>query len=213
VGGDASATVNTQWGMLDIGANIGTITVPAAQIIRQFGFGSVTAVEALPLHVLLLRKSIVQNNLTNILVIRHAISNETGLHVQFRISSQNRGGASVSGSQLKDFGNAETSAVTVTLDQLYAFYPKRLKNTLIWKIDIECYEGYLFSGASKFLEEVRPCWIIAELFEDCLNNNGPMKYQEIISLLLEKYGYLSYSPGHIFLHENCCKPGEGCIFK
>merc|ERR1719334_909114 len=99
----------------------------------------------------------VQNNLDNILVIRHAISNKPGLHVQFRISSQNRGGATVIGSQLGDFANSETSALTVTLDQLYEFYPSRLKNTLIWKIDIECYEGYLFSGASKFLKDVRPC--------------------------------------------------------
>jgi len=203
--------------MLDIGANIGAISVPAAQIIRQFGLGSVTAVEALPLHVLLIRKSIVQNNLDNILVVRHAISNEPGLNLQFRIFKGNRGIANVNGSQLLDSGNAETSAVTVTLDQLYEFYPNRLRNTLIWKIDIECYEGYLFSGASKFIKEVRPCWIIVELFEECLNRNGPMKYKEIISLL-EKYEYHlhKYSKGsgdHTFRHENCCKIGETCIFK
>jgi len=88
---DARSRVNgidmktRQWGMLDVGANIGTIAVPAAQIIRQFGQGSVTAIEAVPLHVVLLRKSIEQNHLENILVIRHAISNETGLNVQFKI--------------------------------------------------------------------------------------------------------------------------------
>jgi len=108
-----------QWGMLDVGANIGTITVPAAQIIRQFGLGSVTAVEAVPLHVVLLRKSIEQNHLDNILLVRHAVSNEPGLNVQFGISVRNRGGATIAGSRLNDSGNAETSAVTVTVDQIY----------------------------------------------------------------------------------------------
>lgn len=146
---------NRQWGMLDLGANIGTITVPAAQIIRQFG-GSVTAVEAIPLHVLLLRKSIKQNHLDNILVVSHAISNKTGLDLKLNTDVENRGGARVS--RLEGEVSAD-SAVSVTVDQIYEMYPQRMTNTLIWKMDVECYEGYAFSGASKFLEEVRPCWI------------------------------------------------------
>jgi len=205
-----------QWGLLDIGANIGTITVPAAQIIRQFGLGSVTAVEAVPLHVVLLRKSIEQNHLDNILVVRHALSDKPGLNLELKVDAHNRGGATVFRGHLSDHENAETaSAVTVTLDQIYELYPKRMRNILIWKIDIECYEGYMFSGASKFLEEVRPCWIIAELQQACLDRSGSLKYREIISLL-KKYGYnLEVYGGndHTFRHEDCCREHETCIFK
>lgn len=77
-----------KWGLLDIGAYIGTITVPAAQIIRHFGQGSVTAVEAVPLQALLLRKRIEQNHLDNILVVRQAISDKPGLNVLLKMMSK-----------------------------------------------------------------------------------------------------------------------------
>jgi len=147
-----------QWGLLDVGANIGTITVPAAHIISHFGLGSVTAVEAVPLHALLLRKSMEQNHVDNIHVVRHAISDKSGRTLALKISVENRGGASVIGSDVPNSGNTpKATAVTVTLDQIYELYPKRLRDILIWKIDIECYEGYMFLGASKFMREVRPC--------------------------------------------------------
>jgi len=138
---------NRQWGLLDVGANIGTITVPAAQILSRFGLGSVIAVEAIPLHVVLLRKSIEQNNLHNILVIRHAVSDKPGLNLELQIDTRNRGGSSAVG-DLKLPGKVDVvSAITVTIDQIYEIYPERLKNTLIWKLDVECYEGYAFAGA------------------------------------------------------------------
>jgi len=155
---NGSSKESRQWGLLDLGANIGTITVPAAQIIRHFGLGSVTSVEAVPLHALLLRKSIEQNHLDNILVVRHAIFDKPGRTVALKIDVQNRGGASVIGSDVPNPRNAlKATAVTVTLDQIYELYPKRLRDILIWKIDIECSEGYMFLGASKFMREVRPC--------------------------------------------------------
>jgi len=154
---NGSSKESRLWGLLDVGANIGTITVPAAQIIRQFGLGSVTAVEAVPLHALLLRKSIEQNHLDNILVVRHALSDKPGRTVTLKIDKRNRGSASMIEFEVNTRKNLTATAVTVTLDQIYELYPKRLRDTLIWKIDIECYEGYMFSGASKFLEEVRPC--------------------------------------------------------
>jgi len=201
---------NRPWGMLDIGANIGTITVPAAQIIRQYGLGYVTAVEAVPLHALLLRKSIEQNHLDNVLLIRHAISDKAGIDVEIRTNSYNRGGATAAfrSRQLE-------SAVSVTVDQIYEMYPQRMMDTLIWKMDIECYEGYAFSGATKFLQEVRPCYIMVELKRGCLNKNGPLKYGEIIRLL-EKLGYklnLVRREDHRFRHDDCCKQHESCIFK
>lgn len=194
-----------------MGANIGTIAIPAAQIIRQFGFGSVTAVEAVPLHVLLLRKSMKQNRIENVLVFRHAISDKPGLDIELTTSSlDNRG---------RTFAHRKSqvvSAVSITIDQIYEMYPQRLKNTLIWKMDIECYEGYAFTGALKFLDEVRPCWIVVELFEKCLKNNGSMKYREIINLL-EKLGYqrdtLMNTEEHIFRHDDCCMKNQSCIFK
>jgi len=129
---NGSSKESRQWGLLDVGANIGTITVPAAQIIRHFGLGSVTAVEAVPLHALLLRKSIEQNHLDNILVFRHAISDKPGRTVAQTIDEQNRGGASVFESEVPNPGNAlKATTVTVTLDQIYELYPKRLRNTLI----------------------------------------------------------------------------------
>jgi len=210
---------NRQWGLLDIGANIGTITVPAAQILSRFGLGSVVAVEAIPLHVVLLRKSIKQNNLDNILVIRHAISDKPGLNLELKTNPGNRGSASPFGPDVNRYGKADiVSAVTLTVDQIYEMYEERLKNTLIWKIDVECYEGYAFAGASKFLEEVRPCWIMAELKVSCLNSNGPLKYEEILNLL-KKYGYhIDFHGGyggedHSFRHSDCCKEHENCIFK
>jgi len=151
-----------------------------------------------------------QNHIENILVIRHAISDKRGVDVKLGISVKNRGGASVT--RLAQ----ATSAVSVTIDQIYEMYPQRLMNTLIWKMDIECYEGFAFAGASKFLEEVRPCWIMIELKIDCLNGRGPLKYKEIISLL-KNLGYRLDTPvhgeDHLFRHDDCCMQHESCIFK
>jgi len=206
---------NRNWGLLDIGANIGTIAVPAAEIIRKFGSGSVTAVEAVPLHAMLLRKSIDLNNLDNILVIRNGISDQTGLNITIKITQDNRGGSSVIVNASGLTNEEKVTAVTVTIDEIYKMYPKRLRDILILKLDVECYEGYALVGAMKFLEEVRPCWIMVELVERCLNRRDSLKYQEILDLL-KKFGYLLDFHGgneNNFRHDACCKMHKSCIFK
>jgi len=207
---------NRNWGLLDIGANIGTIAVPAAQILRQFRLGSVTAVEAVPLHAMILRESMYKNHLDNILLMRNGISNKTGDIIKIKISKDNRGGSSVIGLNPSEFSNKETvTAVTVTIDEIYKMYPKRLRDTLILKMDVECYEGYALAGATKFLEEVKPCWIMIELVESCLIRQGPIRYRGIIDLL-KKLGYhLDFHGGNEnnFRHNACCKEHKSCIFK
>ena len=61
---------------IDVGAHIGTYTIPLARLVGQKGM--IIAVEPLPMNISILKRNIKVNNLSNIVVIGKAAYNERG---------------------------------------------------------------------------------------------------------------------------------------
>jgi FkbM family methyltransferase len=117
--------------LLDIGANIETISVPVAQ-----SGSSVMAVEIIPANCLKLWTSGVANNLTNLEIIQAAASDIDGL-LNYR-------GEEVSGAISADGKGPQ--ALCLRVDSILA-HAASVAEPLIFKIDVEGYESAVLVGA------------------------------------------------------------------
>jgi len=171
---------------LDVGANIGTWSIPMAQCLRKLKRGgSVIAVEALGLNAKHVAASAHANSLENIELFNYAVG-EGGPqdHAVEKVSESNKGGSAiVSGSSGKD-----TDMESVSMTTLDAILKDRLasEDSRIFgmKMDIENYELYALRGAPRLLREHhRPCLIYVELR---VNSHAPSA--EAMQLL-KAHGY------------------------
>lgn len=138
----------------DIGANIGTICIPA---IRRGFAATAIALEAVPDIVRLLKANILLNGLEDKIAVVHAAAGaRAGEFLQIAVNASNMGdnrigspGPSADG---KDVFSATASVVTTTLDDLLG---DGLETTLIW-MDIQGYEGIALLGATRTLARRPP---------------------------------------------------------
>ena len=138
---------------LDVGANIGTTTVPA---LLAHGFGSAVAIEPEPDNVLLLRLNVLLNGLeSRVTVLPLAASSEVGSSEL--VVNRSRGGKHWIASDPGKLGPKRRAAdtvlkvETVTLDHLVdtgVLDPER--TGLVW-MDAEAHEGHILQGASSLL--------------------------------------------------------------
>jgi FkbM family methyltransferase len=145
-------------GFVDVGANIGTTTVPA---LRTHGFGSAVAIEPEPENLRLLRMNVLLNDLQErVTILPVAASNENGWS-ELAVN-QSRGGKHLivgGGRKLGRKQRAEDILLkveTVTLDHLAesgALEPDRIG--LLW-MDAEAHEGQILAGASTLLARGTP---------------------------------------------------------
>jgi FkbM family methyltransferase len=142
-----------QRAFVDVGANIGTTTVPA---LLSHGFDTAVAIEPEPENVLLLRLNVLLNDIEHrVTVLPVAASNQVGSSEL--VVNRSRGGkhwiATDRGKiRRKDRSqNALLSVETVTLDHLVetgVIEPERIG--LVW-MDAEAHEGHILQGASSLL--------------------------------------------------------------
>lgn len=126
--------------VIDIGANIGTITIVSA--IKVGNTGKVYSVEAHPRIFQYLTGNIKQNNLTNVKLFNFAVGDKTGTVTfsniasdgQNKIIDDNKNGSSVSLIKIDDMNIKES-----TIDLL--------------KIDVEGYEKFAFLGSENTLKK------------------------------------------------------------
>jgi FkbM family methyltransferase len=138
---------------LDVGANIGTTTVPA---LRVHAFGSAVAIEPEPENVLLLRLNVLLNDLeSRVTVLPLAASSEVGS--SDLVVNRSRGGKHWIASDPGKLGpkrradDTLLTVETVTLDHLVetgVLDPER--TGLVW-MDAEAHEGHILQGASSLL--------------------------------------------------------------
>lgn len=169
-------------GMLDIGANIGAISIPVAkkrpdiQVInieasaRIFGF---------------LLKNIELNNLKNCFALNKAVSDSDGELVNF-FSPEDKFGK---GSMAPVFTKIGQSVKTITIDRLCKQYPSR--NIQFIKMDIEGFEYFAFKGGENLLCKEDAPDILFE-FVDWAEEHAGLLAGKAQQLLLE-YGYKLYS--------------------
>jgi FkbM family methyltransferase len=144
---------------VDVGANIGTTTIPA---VLSHGFDSAVAIEPEPENVRVLRLNVLINDLEDrVNVLAVAVSNEAGR--SDLVVNRERGGKhwiATDPSKLKRKSTAPDSTIltveTVTLDHLVETGVIEAKDTgLLW-MDAEAHEGHILEGASSLLARGTP---------------------------------------------------------
>lgn len=152
---------------LDVGANIGTWSLPMARCLQRLDRGgSVVAVEALAPTYRHLAASIHANRLDNIYLFPYAVG-EGGPIDKFleRVDERNKGGSSI----VSDKGAEGTVPVYMTtLDSILKdWLAGQSSNIFAMKMDIENFELYALQGAQTLLQgDHRPCLIQIELRVD-----------------------------------------------
>ena len=145
--------------MMDIGANIGAISVAIAKKRPDI---KIIAVEASPNIFQYLKKNIELNQISNIIAINKVISDVSGQTLKFYAPKDKFG----KGSLQPIFTNVFEEVLSTTLDEI------SLENNLLSldliKIDVEGYEKIVFDCAQKTLVQFKP--IIAFEFVDWAEN-------------------------------------------
>jgi FkbM family methyltransferase len=144
--------------LVDVGANIGTTTIPA---LVSHGFDTAVAIEPEPENVRVLRLNVLLNDLDErITVLPVAASNEVGSSEL--VVDRSRGGKhwiATDRSKLRRKNLAENSILkveTVTLDHLVESGVIDAERTgLLW-MDAEAHEGHILQGASSLLSRGTP---------------------------------------------------------
>lgn len=139
--------------LIDVGANIGTITIPA---LKRGLIQTATAIEPHPDNLRLLRANIALNGLEDrVTVLAQAVGDRSGVTLHLHESATNSGNHSI-GTE----GIAVPSSKLDDLDLPSA-------SSLLW-MDIEGYEGHALKGAVSLLAtgiavvcEFNPCFLSA----------------------------------------------------
>ena len=152
--------------MVDVGANIGTICIPA---VRRGAMRSAVAIEAVPSIVRLLRANIALNGLEDRIVVHAAAATDRdGDELTMAVNEANLGDNRVaSTAATKDMRVAETVQVpTLTLDRALAGDGS---DVLIW-MDIQGHEGVALAGAQGVLASRPP--VVAEFCPAMMRQAG-----------------------------------------
>lgn len=149
--------------VLDIGANIGIMTVP---LCRKVKGGHVYAFEPIPANWLTLKKIIAESGLTNVTLFDYALGNEnkeTTMVLPVVGATKMQGLAHVVDKSITEFNEGEKfSVVLKKLDDLELFQDLRIDAI---KIDVENFEFAVFQGARELLKKNKPI-IYCELWDN-----------------------------------------------
>jgi len=173
---------------LDVGANIGTYTLPMAACLA--GKGQVIAVEGMPSIADHLRAGIVANRADNVALYNYAVGEWTNAsQTTMLLNATNKGASSVMGNKLREnqTGSEMVNVSLTTLDAILNENP-RMKALMVAKIDIEGNEGRMMKGAEELFSKYAPCWLTIELIPEWLQNAGTPV--EDVLKKLRKSGYV-----------------------
>ena len=145
---------NDIW-FVDIGANIGALSIPLS---RSHPHNKVLSIEASPCVSPYLRENISRNQCLNINSVEYAVCDQEGLALDFNEAPDSKFGM---GSLGTSFGSAPVEVVGRTLDGILEDFG--FPRVSVVKVDVEGYEAAVFDGSKRLLAEQRP--II--LFEFC----------------------------------------------
>jgi FkbM family methyltransferase len=148
---------------LDIGANIGFMSVIASKVVGKSGI--VYAVEANPGTVPILQTNIELNDCKNVEVLPIALSDVQGTAILFENWEVNRGGASL----ISQSDNQE--GIEVKMERLDDLFDENTAVNLV-KIDVEGFEPQVIRGGMNWFRKQLPVFII-EVSEKREKEIGP----------------------------------------
>jgi len=180
----------------DVGANIGYISLMAAQLSGESG--RVFSFEALPANVVRLSRNVALNNMQDrVKVVHAAVVDKTGEAVFLAHSSGAMGKAR--GSAGRDEHYTQTIKVAGAALDDFVFQLGNPPPAVI-KMDIEGGEGMALAGMPRLLKEARPLLLIelhgqeaARQVWDCLNaNRYKLRYMRAGSALIQSLDELDW---------------------
>lgn len=156
--------IETPQHLIDVGANIGTIVIPA---LKRGLFSSATAIEPHPDNLRLLRANLALNGVDGLVtILPQAVGDKSAVQLFLQESDTNSGNHSISSQGIPIFSSQ--------LDDLS--FPSQ---SLLW-MDIEGYEGHALCGAAYLLKSGMP--LVSEFNPEFLTNSGGMKaFQQALS--------------------------------
>jgi FkbM family methyltransferase len=169
--------------LLDIGANIGHICIPAVRrglAVRSMGF------EPDPTNYRLCMANVYLNGLADRIVVHNtALGSQSGETLRFELSEDNAGDHRVRVSEDDGlYAESKRKVISVPSTTLDSFFERTgAKDTLIW-MDVQGYEGHVLSGAVRYLAERVP--IVSEFWPYGLARSSSF---ESFLLHLEPYGF------------------------
>lgn len=157
--------------LYDIGANIGTVCIPA---VSSGTFARAVAVEADSHNARLLRTNVNLNGLEQrITVVEKAVSDTDGGQLLFERSADNFGDHRVASAQAGGlFAEATREKFAVNCTTLDTLIPASSTGHLIW-MDIQGHEGQALAGAGRVLAQRPP--LVIEFWPYGLARNGGLE--------------------------------------
>jgi len=165
--------------IVDLGAHIGTISIPASRIVG--GSGRVISFEPQPKIFRELNQNIMLNGIKNIETYRLAIGEQAGVVRLKTLAPGNEGGTSID----RETTENGYSADVVNLDSF------NLTNVSVMKIDVEGWEDAALRGAKETIMRNRPV-ILIEIMGGTNYERAPQGVKDRIDAtkaLLTSYGY------------------------
>jgi len=166
---------------LDVGANIGVFSLPAARKVGSLG--RVIAIEASPRVFLYLERNVALNELSNVRPFQCAVANRDGQTVPFYEAPVEKFGMGSLGAQ---FHNSPVPVLCRTLDQI--LNEQQIEKVDVMKVDVEGFEAAVFEGAEKLLTGDYPPLIVFE-FCDWAENRVPDGRAGDAQRLLNEWGF------------------------
>ena len=163
---------------LDLGANIGAISVP---VYKKKSDTKIICVEAAPWLSPYLRKNLELNGMNDVTLISKALFNTDNQEIDFFSPDEKFGKGSLS----PTYTNKAVKVKTIRLDTLVE--ELKLPRVDLIKIDVEGYEYFVFNGAERLLSGQDAPDILFE-FEDWAEELAKIAPGSAQSYLLEK-GY------------------------
>ncbi len=143
--------------VLDIGANIGMVTLWLSKLVGENG--KVHAFEPNPELQKMLEETFAHNSVANVCLHRTALGSEQGL-LELRIPRVNAGAASLARNQ----SLSDCDVVKVPVKPLSKIVAEEdIKSIRLIKIDVEGFEAEVFKGGQEVLSSIRPEAILFEL--------------------------------------------------
>ena len=165
--------------VLDIGANIGMVTVLLSDLVGNEG--RVLSFEPNPVLCNDLEETIQRNKLSNVIFFPIALGPKV-THIELSVPRGNAGAGSLV--RNKNNNHCDTHMVEVRpLDHICE--DKKITSIRLIKIDVEGFESDVFLGAEKILSIIKPDSILFELNERTTDNFC----DEPIINMLDRFGY------------------------
>jgi FkbM family methyltransferase len=165
--------------VVDVGANVGLYSALSAHLVGPEG--RVIAFEPDPESFYYLEQTIQKNGLKNVKAVRVAASDRQGSSRLFT-STTNRGDSRLYDNELSD-GSVEIE--TVVLDEYLS--AAGIKELDFLKIDVQGFEGQVFSGLKKTVLQSPKLVVLSEFWPDGLRRAGTAP-EELLEKL-EQWGF------------------------